>query len=315
MRSGLVGWEPSFAERLKKLWRAPEYRTKVAFFVLLGLLAGLLAGRLEEDPRFWSDALKQFSIVFIAVGLLQLLWDFLGGDPLSLEIRSVDRRMSLLSDLLDQRLGVERVWAIRREWERDIEDGLDVWQGRVCQAKHVDIMSNTFWNNWLKEEEFVARFCHALERPGTRVRILVYDPASSVARLRAKDEEAKEPKTSLARPTGNHGEERAGTSEMTSEIERTIGRVEGIYQERSMPRRRLELRLSAEYPQLAQIVRADDCMLVALYLSGRTGGHSPTLQLTGPSSRFFDAYQQQFEVMWERATPFPSQRIGREGGS
>jgi hypothetical protein len=144
-------------------------------------------------------------------------------------------------------------------------------------------MSNTFWNNWFKEDSFVSNFCEAVERADFRARLLLYDPNSQAARLREMDEEWE-----------------AVAHEMTLEIKRTLARL-GKIQERRGPGERLEVRLTTENIQVAQIIRADDRMLVALYLSGRTGGHSPTLQLVGPATKFFNTYEDQFELMWERA--------------
>lgn len=297
------------AERFRRLWEDPPYRTKVAFFLLLGVLAALLASRLEEDPRFWSETLKQLSIVFIMVAVLQLVWDFLGGEPvskklelveqrMSKKLESVEHRISRLSDLLDEGLGIDRVWSTRREWQEDGDDGLSEWRRRVCQAKRVEVMSNTFWNNWFKEDGFVAAFCEALERPDVNVRLLLYDPASPAAHLRERDEEWE-----------------AVAHEMTLEITRTLGRIERVRRQQPGLGDRLELRLTTENIQVAQIIRADDRMLVALYLSGRSGGHSPTLQLTGPATKFFGTYHDQFELMWERARPLPPEQAERENRS
>jgi len=44
-------------------------------------------------------------------------------------------------------------------------------------------------------------------------------------------------------------------------------------------------------------------MLVVTYLSGQTGGPSPTMQLRGPESTYFAKYERQFETMWDRGEP------------
>lgn len=291
-------------KRVKKLLGDPGYRTKLVFFVLLGVLAGVLGFLLEEDPAFWADALKQFSIVFIAVGLLEFVWDFLGGDPVSLEVRAVQERLSSLSDLLDRKLGIERVWSTRRDWEKDERDGLDVWHARVCEADRVDILSNTFRSNWLKRQEaFLEPFLKALERNDNLcVRLVVYDPSSIAAMYREFDEEGNFDQDHEY-PEGNETvpkQEERWVHEMTGEDIQTLETVNDIWTSEHA-RKRLKLGLTTKSIHMSQIIRADDKMIVAVYLSGQTGSHAPTLQLCGSGTDFFDKYEKQFELMWERA--------------
>ncbi len=63
-------------------------------------------------------------------------------------------------------------------------------------------------------------------------------------------------------------------------------------------KKRFRLRLTDKHYHLAQIVRADDKMLVALYLTTKTGSWAPTLQLRGPATEYFAAYLKQIEDLW-----------------
>jgi hypothetical protein len=65
-----------------------------------------------------------------------------------------------------------------------------------------------------------------------------------------------------------------------------------------------EVRLNSRYYQMAQIIRADKRILVALYPSKKSGFYSPTLQILGPDSSLFEVYAQQFEVLWAAGKPF-----------
>ena len=178
-------------ERFRQLFGQPAYRIKLAFFFVLSL-AVFFASFLVGSP-VWSEILLQFAITFGAVGLLQLLWDFLGGEPLELRIIEVKRELNeiqtsvaLLSDLVEGNIGIERIWADRRSWQSDPKDGLSAWQDRVCQAEQVDIVSNTLWINWMQEDHRKRLFKNIVG--GARVRMVVYEPGSDVQRLRAKDE-------------------------------------------------------------------------------------------------------------------------------
>jgi len=180
--------------QFRQLLRQPVYRTKLAFFLILGFAIALLAVLLQSRSPFWSEVLLEFAVTFGAIGVLQLLWDFLGGEPLELRIEgikdemgNIQKSITVLSDLIDGNIGIERIWPDRQAWQMDPVDGLKVWQARVCQARRIDMMSNTLWNNWMHQEEFRERLFYNVTQ-GALVRILIYDPNSEVLRLRAKDE-------------------------------------------------------------------------------------------------------------------------------
>jgi hypothetical protein len=64
--------------------------------------------------------------------------------------------------------------------------------------------------------------------------------------------------------------------------------------------KRLEVRLTDKFLHYFQIIRADERMLICLYMAGKTGSSSPTFQLQGAHSIYFDTYQQQFDEIWKR---------------
>jgi hypothetical protein len=288
--------------KFRQTLEQPTYRTKLAFFLILGFTVVLLAVLLQSRSPFWSEILLQFAVTFIAVGVLQLLWDFLGGEPLELrieevkgEVRSIGQPIAVLSDLINGNIGIERIWPDRRAWRADLADGLSVWQARVCQARRVDIMSNTLWNNWMKQEEFRQRLFEHIAQGTAAVRILVYDPDADVLSLRARDEE-----------------ELVVPGEMQIEIVNTLRRVVGELN--GLPvsiRANLEVRLTHQTLHLAQVIRADERMLVANYLTGKSGGPSPTMQLRGSGSSYFRKYDEQFEILWRRARLLDDDRISQ----
>jgi hypothetical protein len=288
--------------KFRQTLEQPTYRTKLAFFLILGFTVVLLAVLLQSRSPFWSEILLQFAVTFIAVGVLQLLWDFLGGEPLELrieevkgEVRSIGQPIAVLSDLINGNIGIERIWPDRRAWRADLADGLSVWQARVCQARRVDIMSNTLWNNWMKQEEFRQRLFEHIAQGTAAVRILVYDPDADVLSLRARDEE-----------------ELVVPGEMQIEIVNTLRRVVGELNDLPVSvRANLEVRLTHQTLHLAQVIRADERMLVANYLTGKSGGPSPTMQLRGSDSSYFRKYDEQFEILWRRARLLDDDRISQ----
>ena len=321
--------------RLARIWRTlgePVYRTKLAFFVLLGIVVVMLAVFFRSDV-FWSSVLVQFAVTFTAVGLLELLWDFVGGEPTALrleeikkevddikisqqtveEIKSelktikssvdlleevkaeVDRLkppMIVLSDLMDQNIGLERIWPNRRAWQGDLTDGLLIWQGRVCNAKTVEIVSSTLWNNWVHQNSFRNELFKSIAG-GAQVRILIYDPDSDVLRQRAKDEKDV-------------------PGEMEQEIKATLLRLaEGWRDLSPSAKEGFQLRLTTRTLHPVHMIRADERMLIAIYLSGQSGGPCPTFQIRSSESAYFRTYSEQFQTLWGRAQQVDSKGFER----
>ncbi len=268
--------------RIGNLFKEPEYRTKLLVFILVGVVLSLSA-ILIQDP-FWSDVILQLAITFAAVALVQVLWDFLGGDPLELKLENYNRMLNLLAGIKEEDIGIERIWWKRSRWQEDTKAGRKVWHDWVGKANDVRILSNTFWNVWLKNEDFREKLFKNLRR-GATIKIVLYHPFSSALALRAKDEE--------------HGTE---IIEMQTEIYKSLS---VIYNElRNLDpdvKQRFEVRLTEEFLHYSQIIQADERMLIALYLSKKGGSDAPTIQLCGKDSKYFDTYNEQFEIVWGRA--------------
>ena len=66
-------------------------------------------------------------------------------------------------------------------------------------------------------------------------------------------------------------------------------------------RKNLRVALTTKHPHLAQIIRADDCVLVASYLSGLSGTPAPTSQIRGEATHYFSTYKEQGNILWARA--------------
>jgi hypothetical protein len=280
-------------KQIRYLWAIPSYRVRLLFFVILG--AAAILGSLLIKNEYWQGILSNFAVTFTAVGLIDFLWDILGGEPMEAnmnssflevnhKIDSINQSMSVISDLTNYQIGLERIWPTRREWEKDPKDGLAVWKRRVCQAQQVDIVSNTFYSHWANDEDFWNELFAALKR-GTNFRLLIYNPESSLQQLRSENED--DPKI-------------GGTSHMEMDIHSTLKKIAKNQKTLGKDiRNNFEVRLNSKFYQLAQIVRADKQILVAVYLSKKTGAKSPTLQISGTDSAYFKTYSQQFDFLWE----------------
>jgi hypothetical protein len=288
----------NYNKQLKHLWGIPSYRLRLLFFVVLGTTA-ILASLLIQDA-YWQDLLSNFAVTFAAVGLIDFMWDILGGEPMEATMRDsfaeLNQRMdnlnltlSVAADLVNSHIGVERIWSTRRDWEADNLDGIATWKKRVCQAKQVDIVSSTFYTRWASDDKFWDELFECITR-GTKFRLLIYDPDSDILRIRSENED--DPKLGK-------------TSQMKMEIYSTLEKIaKKVNNLDGHARNNFEVRLNSKYYQMSQIIRADKRVLVAFYLSKKGGSSAPTLQILGPESSFFEVYTQQFETLWAAGKPF-----------
>jgi hypothetical protein len=212
-------------------------------------------------------------------------------EDINAKLDAIHRSTVVLSDIVDRNIGFERIWPTRRAWTDDPKDaGMAAWRKRVCQARTADIVSNTLWTGWFNDADFRREFFEGL-RHGNTARILIYDPHAEVLRLRTGDE---------GEPSGQMQAEIGWTLEMIALGRKTLD---------DAARRNLQVRLTTHSYHLAQIIRADDHILVAVYLSGKTGGPSPTFQVRGPGTQYFQTFSEQIEILWQRGRPMSEDEL------
>ncbi len=112
---------------------------------------------------------------------------------------------------------------------------------------------------------------------------MIYEPGSSAQKCRAKAE------------PGDRGQ-------MKKEIEFTLDEIKAGRTAFGLSAGgKLQVGITHSLLHPAQIIRADDRMLVSTYLIGEGGSKSPTMQIRGTGSAYFETYKTQFEAMWDRA--------------
>lgn len=291
----------NYNKQIKHLWGIPSYRLRLLFFVVLGTTA-ILASLLIQDA-YWQDLLSNFAVTFAAVGFIDFLWDILGGEPMEAAMRdsfaevnqridTLNQSLSVVADLTNSHIGIERIWAARSDWESDDPDGLAMWKRRICQAQEVNIVSNTFKKPWTYDDSFWDELLESVKR-GTKFKLLIYDPDSDILQIRSENEDDPNEETKEEKIT-----------EMRMEINSTLKKItKKINSLDKNARKNFEIRLNSTYYQMAQIVQADKRILVALYLSKMSGSYAPTLQILGPSP-LFKTYTEQFDILWKAGKPF-----------
>ncbi len=196
---------------------------------------------------------------------------------------------NLSKDIIESNIGIDRLWKDRHSWQDNKHDGLDKWRNEyIPNASCIQIQSNTFWNNWLKDKKFLQCLCNLLEN--TCIEILFLDPESEMLGIRGNDEDEL-----------NAPHKRGKT--LKKEIIRSLNSLYKYVHDKSKHlQNNLEIRLSREYILLSQIIRADNRMLVTTYLSGKTGSFYPTMQLCNDDTHWFKTYAEQFQINWDRST-------------
>jgi hypothetical protein len=143
----------NYNKQIKHLWGIPSYRLRLLFFVVLGTTA-ILASLLIQNA-YWQDLLSNFAVTFAAVGVIDFMWDILGGEPIEVNMRDsfaqVNQRMDTLNqslnvvaDLVNSHIGVDRIWAERRNWERDKSDGITIWKNGYARPSRLILFRTLF---------------------------------------------------------------------------------------------------------------------------------------------------------------------------
>jgi len=286
----------SFRQRLTHLLGNSNYRIRLAYFVLIGFVLFLLAW-LTQPPL--NNFLEQVAFVFLGVGLIEVLWDFLGGDPLEEKIGSefqhideklqtIENSVTGLSDIVDYDLGIKHIWPNRDTWRDDRENGFRKWHEILCLAQNVQVVSNTFHRNWMEQEQFTQGLFSSLKNTPKKMQILLYHPYSTNLLIRANQENPE-----------NYQSLNEMRNEIIQSLQKTI--VELIKPLPHRARNKIEIRLTVFYYHLAQIIIADNKMLVSNYLSDESGHPIPTMQIEGEHTKYFLTYKKQFDTLWKYA--------------
>jgi hypothetical protein len=74
------------------------HRTNVSLlFLLIGALLCILAINIEHD--IWTHIIKDFGVVIASLAVVDILWRWAGGDPVSLELQEIKNQLRLTTRL------------------------------------------------------------------------------------------------------------------------------------------------------------------------------------------------------------------------
>jgi len=226
-----------------------------------------------KDPNgIAADIVKDVGIVVGSLGLVDLLWGFVGGDPLSTQIE----RLKSLNQLNDdaERAGLVRVFARSAEYHDSS------WTSLVQASRSAIELSGHTLYQVVEQEEF----CNALvakAREGVQVRILVNHPDNP------------------ALPHGvdpNHNNLRTMQEEMAHSWQHFKQLRESLPLDRQ---KNFEVsRLEHGGVLHAAIRRFDERLFIVPYLYSKRTPETPLYIVEDGSKELFKAYAKEFEALF-----------------
>lgn len=234
--------------------------------------------------QFWADLSLNVGVSVLAVSIVDFLWRRLGGDPIMAAIHRLHTVTALLRDLEES--GIERIYVSRDQFQ-----GKKELLDHMRAGRQVDLVGITLQHGWANDPELRDILAKRAGHGKCHFRIMVFHPDSGVVKQRDK-EEAEEFNPKSARVSSD-----AGTSlNIFSQIRSGLPKEDQPF---------LEIRAIFETNLYCSIIRVDNMMLVSQYLISRRGSKSPTLEVRGAHSPFYQMYAKEFNQTWTRAIEWP----------
>jgi hypothetical protein len=240
-----------------------------SLFVALGIICVLLS-ILLRDLEAISDLLINIGATLIATSLLAYLYQTLGTKSLTEQLRETQQCLEIMGKSLE--LGITDIWKERRHihgdmWNKFTKDGRhEVWLYGVAEY------------GFASDEVFHQIMADGAAR-GCTYKILLLDPAS---------------------PFAEYWDDTDKTGIVVSKICAAIQKYQKLIEQNKGKSGRIELRVYDEAPSLS-IVRADEEMLVTLYVFPLRGDDCLTLQVRNKPGGLFARYLRQFDRVWNAA--------------
>ena len=285
-------------ETLKEQLKPEIIRPSIIFLIigfLLLLISYLVRPHSSQDDAFLSNALSQTAFVVLTVTIVNFLWTLLGGDPLSNKLHSLgnsiqsfddnmQRYINLLSD--SRTTGVTRLLAVSGDFGTQ-----GAWIRRLVAAeKHIDLMGYTLYV-WTKGEKFEEEV-FKLVQGGVKVRILIMDEKNTLLESFINVEQISGLSTDYVRA------EIVQVQKVFEDIGKKIQNMTSTNILGSFEVRKIRKGVVA-----CQICRIDAEMAVVDYLYSEVASRSPLLLIQGNELKMFQAYQKEFDSLWELNRP------------
>jgi len=256
------------------------------FFLAVAITLFVLYWVFQEET--WAPVFLALAAALIAIVLVEIIWKLYGGDPITRAIAGVYGAIvalrtstSLLRDL--DRTGIERIHPQRRF------TNFDNWYNLINSAQQVDMMGDSLRRDWTARDEFVKTVESRAKEGKCTFRVLVLEPSadSPITRQRMIEE--------------NDAERRmiANSLFTLNTLNKIRESLDGEAKEH------VKIKVVQGSSLHCYMVRADDRILVANYLSHIRGSDLPAMEIRGRDTSFFQVFAAEFERMWELGAEWP----------
>jgi len=239
-------------------------------FVALGVIGVLLAILVRARSEVISDLLLNIGATLVATSLLAYLYQRLGTKSLNEQFREIQQSLEIVKNSLE--LGIVKIWKDRRDIRNSI------WNEFTEDARHEVWLHGVAEYGFACDEAFHQVVADGTAR-GCTYKILLLDPDS---------------------PFAGYWDDKDKTGVVPSKIRAAIQRYQQMIQHNRGKPGNIELRVYDEAPSVS-IVRADEEMLLTLYLPFASGDHVLTLQIRNTPGGLFMRYLNHFSRIWHTA--------------
>ena len=255
------------------------------FFLVVAITLLVLYWVFQQET--WAPVFLALAAALIAVVLVEIIWKLYGGDPITRAIDEVYGAIaglrtstSILKDL--EGTGIERIHFQRRS-------AVDTWLKLIGEAQEVDMMGNSLRRDWTARDEFVKTVESRAKEGKCTFRVLVLEPSTD------------SPITSQRMIEENDAEGRmiANSLFTLNTLNKIRERLNGEAKEH------IKIKVVQVSSLHAYMVRADDRILMANYLSHIRGSDLPAMEIHGRDTSFFQVFAAEFERMWELGAEWP----------
>jgi hypothetical protein len=265
-------------------------RLRKSIFVLVGvsLIIASIAFR-QYELTFFQTASLELGIVFLAVMLVDQLWQWCGGKPVEHQVSILSEQIGRLSKAVDviegsRHIGLEAVYdrlgnfGTQASWLRLVEGA----------RGHVDLMGRTMFG-WTNSEKLVELIVDKIVRDDVTFRWLVMHKDNKYLPLLVEEDK-------------NIG------SMLSGKLEHVYQTLRNIRAELPPDRKRnLQVKLYRHVPLYCSILRIDDRYYVNQYLFSASSENSP-LFCVEDGGVWSTTYSQEFATIWKTSEGlFPTQ--------
>ena len=255
------------------------------FFLVVAITLLVLYWVFQQET--WAPVFLALAAALIAVVLVEIIWKLYGGDPITRAIAGVYAGIaalrtstSILKDL--EGTGIERIHSQRLS-------AVNSWLKLIGEAQEVDMMGNSLRRDWTARDEFVKTVESRAKEGKCTFRVLVLEPSTD------------SPITSQRMIEENDAERRmiANSLFTLNTLNKIRERLNGEAKEH------IKIKVVQVSSLHAYMVRADDRILMANYLSHIRGSDLPAMEIHGRDTSFFQVFAAEFERMWELGAEWP----------